>query len=154
MGGVGPLFGKFGPGVNILWHCGRIGLGLGLIIAGFRHCYHSDSETRTLSNIHRYSRYSVRAPSFVDMMVLYYLYILPPLTHYCLQQILSLFQICQQFCLLCFHLLLLQPFQCLHINLVPFVHGSAKRAVYKHYTQIAQITEICHFLEKIIYIKT
>ena len=93
-------------------------------------------------------------PSFVDMMVLYCLDILPPLTHYCLQQILSLFQICQQFCLLCFHLLLLQPFQCLHINLVPFVHGSAKRAVYKHYTQIAQITEICHFLEKIIYIKT
>ena len=37
MGGVGPLFGKFGPGVNILWHCGRIGLGFGLIIAGFQH---------------------------------------------------------------------------------------------------------------------
>ena len=37
MGGVGPLFGKFGPGVNILWHYGRIGLGVGLIIAGFQH---------------------------------------------------------------------------------------------------------------------
>ena len=37
MGGVGPFFGKFGPGVNILWHWGRVGLGFGLIIAGFQH---------------------------------------------------------------------------------------------------------------------
>ena len=37
MGWVGPFFGKFGPGVNILWHWGRVGLGFGLIIAGFQH---------------------------------------------------------------------------------------------------------------------